>query len=100
ASLAEIFWIRGRMNEERQDFAKAIEWLTKALAEPVESDSFRHKVMWYLAWNERKIHNREAAVGLLEKLKETTENNYDRNRYQYWLGKTLTEIGEAKKARE
>ncbi|OFZ19212.1 MAG: hypothetical protein A2Z20_05025 [Bdellovibrionales bacterium RBG_16_40_8] len=90
-SLAEVFLTRGRMEEEKQNFSDAIMWHKKALDENINSDSFRNKISWYLAWNEYKQKNYPEAVRLLKNLKNRTENNFERSRIIFWLAKSLRE---------
>lgn len=99
-SLAELYWLRGRMEEEKQNFAGSIEWFRKALNEPGSSPSFQDKVAWYLAWNERKQKNHKETVKILKELKDRTENNYERSRIAFWLGKSLLEIDETGDAKD
>ena len=101
-SLSEVYWVRGRMAEERQDFTASIDWFRKALAEPIESQNMKDRLNWYLAWNERKAKKFDEAITILKDLKSRTENSYDRHRYQFWLAKTYTDKngGDAKKSSE
>ncbi len=90
-SLAEIYWLRGRMAEEKQDFKTAIEWFKKSLAEPIESPTVKDRLSWYLAWNDRKAKNYDEAITIFKELKKRTENSYERNRISFWLGKTYAD---------
>ncbi len=90
-SLAEVYWMRGRMSEEKQDFKVAIDWFRRALAEPIESANIKDRLSWYLAWNDRKAQNYDEAIELLKALKARTENSYERNRITFWLGKTYAD---------
>lgn len=90
--LTEAHWLRGRMEEETKDFAKAITWYDQALSQPT-GDSSRERLLWYKAWNLRKIHRVAEAADLLAELKSTTTDESARNRYSYWLATSYSETG-------
>lgn len=97
--LTEMYWMRGRMAEEKQDFAQAVSWYDKALAsnapkKETKISGFREKIMWYRAWNLRKMGDYKSAVKALETLIDKTENNYDKVRYRFWLARTYRDMGE------
>jgi soluble lytic murein transglycosylase len=99
-SLAELFWIRGRMEEEVQNFSGSISWFQKALSETVDSQSFRDKINWYLAWNYRKTKDYSNAIKILEDIKEHSENGLERSRVMFWLARTLNDSGEKGDAKD
>ena len=88
ASRAKVFWIYGRMAEEKRHFKRALWWFDQALAEDFQSDDFRDVVKWYKAWNLRKIGKNEDAATILADLVKTCSNIYNKPKYQYWLAKT------------
>lgn len=98
--LTEVYWMRGRMEEEKQNFAESIQWFRKGLSEPGENSPLRDKIIWYLAWNERKQKNYTEAVKLLKDLKNRSENNFERSRISFWLAKTLAESREKGDAKD
>lgn len=98
-SLAEVYWLRGRIEEEDQKFANSIIWFRKALEEKFDNSAFRDKVTWYLAWNERKQKNYAESIKLFSELRDRTENNFERSRYSFWLAKCLSDSGEASRAK-
>lgn len=100
-TLSEVYWLYGRMDEERQEFTKAINWFTKAVAETPETDSEqREKVLWYKAWNLRKIKQWKDAAEAFKALKEETQNEFSRARFTFWLAKTLSDQGLIKESQE
>lgn len=90
--LSEAYWMLGRIEEEQQKFSESLPWFEKALAEEIETTSFKSKVTWYLAWNQRKLGKFEEARKNFLALKETTENTFERSKYCFWLGKTLKDL--------
>jgi soluble lytic murein transglycosylase len=97
-SLSEVFWIRGRMEEERQNFTKAVALYDQALAEKGTAANFLERVRWYKAWSLRKLNKHEIAAAELKTLREKTESDYDRARYSYWYARTLSQLGDTKEA--
>ncbi len=97
-SLSEIYWIRGRMSEEKQEFEQAINWFKKSLSENPKTD-IKEKVLWALAWNQQKLKLYDQAVSSFYQLvnEEKTENQ---NKYKYWLARTLQNIGQNSEAKD
>lgn len=100
ASLAEVYWMRGRIAEENQEFANSTTWFRKALEEKFDTNDFRDKIIWYLAWNERKQKKYHEAIKLLSDLRERTENNFERSRFSFWLAKSIFESGDLSGAKD
>ncbi|MCB0349809.1 MAG: transglycosylase SLT domain-containing protein [Bdellovibrionales bacterium] len=98
-SLADVYWLRGRMEEEKQNYAGASEKFKLALKEPIDSQSFKDKIMWYLAWNEYKQNNFKETIALLSEIKSRTENNYERARISFWLAKSYAAANEKSDAK-
>lgn len=97
--LADVYWIRGRIEEENKNFIEANLWFHKALKEPIESQSFRDKINWYLAWNEYKQRNFKEASLIFKEIQTRSENNYDRSRFSFWLAKSLAASGDKSAAK-
>ena len=96
--MVEVYWLFGRMAEEKKKFPEAISWFQKALAEPISNEEFKEKIHWYLAWNQRKIGKYQSALATFEKIVDLTENDFAKSRYQFWLAQTLKESGDTTKA--
>jgi soluble lytic murein transglycosylase len=96
--MAEVYWLFGRMAEEKRQFPLAINWFRKALAEQIASDEFKEKIHWYLAWNQRKIGKHQDALATLGKIIDLTDNDFAKSRYQFWLGQTLNDSGDTTRA--
>ncbi|MEK6556160.1 MAG: tetratricopeptide repeat protein, partial [Bdellovibrionota bacterium] len=94
-SLAEAFWILGRMAEEKQDFATAVIQYEKALAQPAITRDFKKRVNWYYAWNLRKQKDFAKAIDIFKTLKQESDSSYDYARYSYWLAYSLREKGDS-----
>lgn len=92
-TMNEVFWIFGRMSEEKKDYKKALFWYQKALKEKTLSAEFKEKLIWYKAWSERKLKKYADATISLKQLLKISENEFARSRYQFWLAKTLADQG-------
>jgi soluble lytic murein transglycosylase len=100
SSLSEEYWMRGRMAEEKQDFTAAIDWFRKALMEPIDSAATKDRINWYLAWNDRKAQNYDDAIQIFRDLKKHTDNPYEKNRFAFWLAKTLADKKQSASTKE
>ncbi len=92
-SRAELYWLMGRMAEERRELDQVSSYLNKALAEPIRDQNLREKILWYLAWNERSRKGLEQAHLLFNELAERTESDFVRARARFWQGRTLKDGG-------
>ncbi|MBX3022030.1 MAG: lytic transglycosylase domain-containing protein [Bdellovibrionales bacterium] len=90
-SLAELYWLKGRMAEEAQDFAAVSNFFSRALKERITDSALRDKILWYSAWNERRQGHYEAAAARLTDLDLKTQDEYLRVRALFWLGRSLAD---------
>ena len=98
ASLAELYWLLGRIAEEQNNPAEVSQYLNAALNEPSKDKDLRDKVLWYSAWNERRQKNYARAAEVLEQLQTETEGDFTRVRAQFWLGKTYSDMNKTNEA--
>lgn len=96
--LAEVFWIRARMFEESHNFEESLMWVDQALKESPISKEFREKLLWYKAWNLRKLAKHELAIESFHALKSLTDNEYNRTRYSYWLARSYKDLKQTENA--
>ncbi len=98
-TMNEVFWLFGRMDEEKGRFKKAHYWFERALKEKFYSVDFQEKLMWYKAWTERKLEKYDKAIASFEELIQLTENDFARSRYRFWLAKTWASKSEETRSR-
>ncbi len=91
-SLGEVYWLRGRMSEEKQEFADAVKWFTKGAFEKPISRDLTEKILWYQAWNLRKTKQYTEARDAFQSLISKTDNEFAKARYQYWLARTFEDL--------
>ncbi len=98
--LHEVYWIFGRMAEEKQEFAQALDWYQKALAEKSVPAEFRERLLWFKAWNLRKLNQGDAAIDTFDELLKITNSDFQRARYRFWLARSLEQNENPKRAKE
>lgn len=91
-SLAEVYWLRGRMAEEKQEFAESVKWFSLGLKERLQTRDLKEKLYWYQAWNLRKISKFAEAEEAFQELKKSADSDFAKARYQYWLARTIEDL--------
>lgn len=81
ASLDQVYWVLGRMEQEKQNYESAISYFEKALKEDPDKE-FRLKLLWLVAWNAKKNNQLEKAIDELESL-ESKAKGTDYESYYY-----------------
>jgi len=89
----ELFWLLGRMDEEKGAFASAIEQFKRGDAESDTPSEMNEKVLWYLGWNHRKLGNWPEAIAALDEGRKTSLNEFSRSRFLYWLARSHKDSG-------
>lgn len=90
----ELYWLIGRMDEERGEFKAAIEAFNLANAESKTPSEMKEKVLWYLGWNQRKLGNWPEAIAALDQGRQKSLNEFSRTRFHYWLARTYKDAKE------
>lgn len=98
--LDELYYIRARMSEEAKNYDQALIWLDKALQESRPKSVYRDRILFSQAWLLRKKSLFQQASLSLEKLKTETSDPFDKNRYSFWLAKSLAQAGESSRAEQ
>lgn len=98
-SLAELYWLKGRMAEEGKDYDEVADNMGRALKEKATGPDLRDKILWYNAWNERRRQKFESAAELLQQLSEQTAVDFTRQRALFWLGKTQADMNRTDEAK-
>lgn len=91
--------IRARIKEEAGQFKEAVRILDGVNLKRVASRSTRQKILWYKAWNLRKIGRTKEAVDLLDALKNIEDSPSLSARNRFWLARSLMEIGNTDRAK-
>lgn len=85
----EVYFLRGRIAEEKGDFSKAIEYYKASEAEKVSMIGLRDKLLWLNAWNEYKLKQYADAAADFQKMKDQVKDPADKARASFWLARSL-----------
>ncbi len=85
----EIYFLRAKMQEEAKQFDEALATLEQAEKEAVSSPAIRDRILFSKAWLLRKQGKFLQASEALQKLKNETQDPFDKNRFSFWLAKSL-----------
>lgn len=97
-SLEELYFVRGKMQDERGNFEKAIEFYTLAEQENKRPSTARSRVLFSKAWNLRKLNKFSDAVTSFENLKSETSDPFELNKISFWLGRSYEDAGQKEKS--
>ncbi|MDG0817775.1 lytic transglycosylase domain-containing protein [Bdellovibrio svalbardensis] len=90
----EVYFIMGRMEEEKGNFAKALEYLEASYEQPVSMAGLRDKIVWLKSWNYYKLEKWAEARKSLEQMKEVTKEPSDMAKARFWLSRTLNKLND------
>lgn len=100
-SMQMVYWLKGRMAEERKNYKTAVDWLEKAAEESTITLRDRDRVWWALAWNQRRIGQFKQSQKTLEKLQDSPELTYfSKSKYLYWKAENLLSMGKEKEGKK
>jgi soluble lytic murein transglycosylase len=93
-SLQEVYFTLARISEEEKDYNGALALFSKALKEqPVANTT--EKILWSKSWVLRKQKKYHQSADVLKSLLQMSKDPFDKNRFSFWLGKTLLATGAA-----
>lgn len=97
-SLEELYFVRGKMQDERENYEKAIEFYSLAEKENKRPSTARSRVLFSKSWNLRKLKKYSDAVTSFETLKSETSDPFELNKISFWLGRTYKDAGQKEKS--
>jgi soluble lytic murein transglycosylase len=89
--LTEVYWVKARILEEKGEIEAANLLLDKALAQTKSDSETKDRILWTMAWNDRRAKNLPLATELLQRLVNETQNESTHHRAAFWLGKVQLE---------
>lgn len=98
-ALAEAYWLKGKIYEERADWAKAFEAYSHTQNLKMNGD-LADQIRWSLAWSARKQKNYDVAAQAFQALSDQTKSQSIKTRAYFWLAKTLKSSAKDKEAVE
>ena len=100
-SLQAVYWLKGRMAEEKKQYEEAVSWLKKSFLEKSLSDNHKEKVLWSLAWNQRRLKKFKESMGNMKLLKKNPNITlFAKSQYLYWRAENLESMGKQSKAKK
>ncbi len=100
-SLQLVYWLKGRMAEEKKQYEQAVSWLERASREESLSDRHRERVLWSLAWNQRRVKKFKDSQKTLELLKKNPDITlFAKSQYLYWQAENLASMGHSLEAKK
>lgn len=96
----EVYFILGRIDEEKGRYGKAIEYFEASYKEPVSMAELRDKIGWLKSWNYYKLGKWEEAKVSFEQMKEQVRDSSDKSRARFWLARSLEQLGKKQEAEQ
>ncbi|WP_340596776.1 transglycosylase SLT domain-containing protein [Bdellovibrio sp. GT3] len=91
----EVYFIKGRIEEEKGNFEKALEFYEESYKQPVSQAGLRDKLAWMKSWNYYKLQRFDEASKNLEQMRDTVKDSSDKMKAKFWLGRSLKNQGKA-----
>ena len=89
-SLEVLYWLRGRMAEEKNNLSQAIYWLKKARGQDEVWSNQKIQILWSLAWIERKMEKYQASIRTLKELIGfKNQTHFNKTKFKYWMGENF-----------
>lgn len=102
ASLDQVYWVLGRMDQEKKNYSGAIEYFEKALKEDPSKD-FRLKLLWLVAWSAKKNNQIEKAIEGLEELESKSkgpDSEVTHYKSLFWQAMLYRDLKKEEKAKD
>ncbi len=88
----EVFFILGRIDEERGNFTKALEYFEASYQQPISLPGLRDKIAWLKSWNYYKLEKWEDAKTSFEQMKDLVKDPADKSRARFWLARSYQKL--------
>lgn len=95
----ELYFVLGRMAEEKNDLPKAADYYQASLKEPLSSASIRERVLWLHPWVLYKMKNYEEAARELQDFALKARDASDRMRSLFWQARALKNLNRHEEAK-
>ncbi len=86
-SINEVYWLRGRIEEEKKNYEQALSWLEKAELE-CNDCVLKEKILWNAAWSSFKLKRYADAISRFEHVFQASENPFAKPKFKFWKGKS------------
>lgn len=95
----ESLFLRARIEEEAGHLDKTVQILEGIDDRRIADRSLKSRVLWYRAWNFRKVKRYAEAAELLQRLIDQEESQPAIAKDHFWLGRVLKESGDHEKGK-
>lgn len=92
-SMDEVYFILGRIAEEKGNYNKAIEYFEASYQEPVSQPGLRDKIAWLKSWNYYKLGKWNEAKTSFAQMKDSVKDLSDKSKARFWLARSLKQVG-------
>lgn len=96
--LDEVYFILGRIDEEKGNLQKALDYYEASSKERISLAGLQDKILWLTAWNQFKLKDYAKSSASFQQMKDKVKDPADKNRASFWLGRALKAGNEAAKA--
>jgi soluble lytic murein transglycosylase len=97
--LDEVYFVLGRMAEEKGDLEKASHYYEGSLKETMSSASIRERVLWLYPWVLYKMKNYQLAASTLHEYSLKAKDASDKTRTLFWEARALKNLGQNDEAK-
>jgi soluble lytic murein transglycosylase len=97
--LDEIYFVLGRIAEEKGDLVKASDYYEGSLKETLSSASIRERVLWLHPWVLYKMKKYDEAAVKLQEYYLKAKDNSDRMRTLFWQARALKNLNKNDQAK-
>ncbi|MEK2644821.1 lytic transglycosylase domain-containing protein [Bdellovibrio sp. BCCA] len=90
----EVYFILGRIDEEKGNFTKALEYFEASYQQPISLPGLRDKISWLKSWNYYKLEKWEDARNSFQQMKELVKDPSDKARARFWLARSFAKLNQ------
>jgi soluble lytic murein transglycosylase len=94
----EVYFIQGRIEEEKGHFEKALEFYEESYKQPVSQAGLRDKLSWLKSWNYYKLNRLEEAAQSLQQMRDTAKDPSDKMKAKFWLARSFKNLNKSSEA--
>ncbi|UYL09541.1 lytic transglycosylase domain-containing protein [Bdellovibrio sp. SKB1291214] len=94
----EVYFILGRIEEEKGHFEKALEFYEESYKQPVSQAGLRDKLVWLKSWNYYKLQRFDEASRSLQQMRDTAKDPSDKMKAKFWLGRAFKNLNKTNEA--
>lgn len=96
--LDEVYFILGRIDEEKENLEKALDYYDASLKERISLVGLQDKILWLKGWNNFKLKNYAKAAEAFQEMKEKVKDPSDKMRATFWLGRSFKQTNDISRA--